>query len=148
MNMSAWNYAQRDDTLATLAATVEVGYGWFMRRLWSLLSSLLAFAVFAVMVAFFVHLVTTDTVAVRRLADEEICIGQRTACHSTYSLLERNALGVSIDYETPFHRIVQCRRKYLFVGDYACAVVTSAVGGEQPGPKDEKAKPNGPALQP
>jgi hypothetical protein len=96
-----------------------------MRRLFSVISSLIGLALLAMMVTFIVHIVTTDTIALHRLADEEICIGQRSSCHPEYSLLERNALGVSIDYTTPYSRVVQCRRAHVFVGDYACAVVPS-----------------------
>jgi len=139
---------------SVMVAAVAFVYNPSMRRGPSVLSSVISLAISAVIVAFFVHLVTTDTIALRRLADEEICIGQRSACNPTYSLLERNALGVSIDYETPFHRVAQCRRRYVVLGDYACAVVAPVVGPEpaRPSdsarPKDGKSKPNGPALLP
>jgi hypothetical protein len=101
-----------------------------MRRVFSALWSLIGLALFALMVTFVVHIVTTDTIALHRLADEEICIGQRSSCHPEYSLLERNALGVSIDYTTPYSRVVQCRRAHVFVGDYACTVVPSLAATE------------------
>ena len=94
-----------------------------MHRRSSVISSLISLALLALMVTFLVHLITTDTIALHRLADEEICIGQRSPCRPEYSLLERNALGVSIDYTTPFNRVVQCRRAHVFFGEYACAVV-------------------------
>jgi hypothetical protein len=90
-----------------------------MRRLFSVISSLIGLALVALAVAFLVHIVTTDTIALHRLANEEICIGQRSLCRPEYSLLERNALGVSIDYTTPYNRVVQCRRAHVIFGEYA-----------------------------
>jgi hypothetical protein len=70
-----------------------------------------------------VHIVTTDTMALNRLADDAICMGQRTPCRPACTLLERNALGVTIAYETHFKSIVQCRRPQLVFGEYGCAVL-------------------------
>lgn len=122
-----------------------------MRRFFSALSSLIGLALLAVMVTFIVHIVTTDTIALHRLADEEICIGQRSSCHPEYSLLERNALGVSIDYTTPYSRVVQCRRVHVFIGDYACSVVPSLAATQHapavaPPAASTRRAPGGPTI--
>ena len=115
-----------------MGGAVVFEYKRSMRRLSNVFFSLLGLAVFAFAIAFLVHIVTTDTIALRRLADDAICTGQRTPCRPTYTLLERNALGVTIDYETPFKSIVQCRRPQLVFGEYACTVMHPLVAVAQP----------------
>jgi hypothetical protein len=103
-----------------------------MRRLSSVLSFLLSLAAIAFVVACVVHFVTIDTIALHRLADETICIGRRSPCVPVFSLLERNALGVSVAYDAPSKGVVQCRRRYLVVGDYACVVLPSTAAEHGP----------------
>lgn len=107
-------------------------YKTFMRGFANALFSLVGLVVIAFGIAFLVHIVTTDTIALRRLADDAICTGQRAPCRPAYTLLERNALGVTIDYETPFKSIVQCRRPQLVFGEYACAVLSPLGAVAQP----------------
>ena len=107
-------------------------YKTSMRGFANVLFFLVGLAVIAFGIAFLVHIVTTDTIALRRLADDAICTGQRAPCRTTYTLLERNALGVTIDYDTPFKSIVQCRRPQLVFGEYACAVVQPLGAVAQP----------------
>jgi hypothetical protein len=111
---------------------VVFDYKTSMRGFANVLFSLVALAVIAIGIAFLVHIVTTDTIALHRLADDAICTGQRTPCRTTYTLLERNALGVTIDYDTPSKSIVQCRRAQLLFGEYACAVVQPLGAVAQP----------------
>jgi hypothetical protein len=115
-----------------MGGAVMFDYKTSMRGFANVLFSLVGLAVIAFGIAFLVHIVTTDTIALRRLADDAICTGQRAPCRATYTLLERNALGVTIDYETPFKSIVQCRRPQLVFGEYACAVVPPLVAVAQP----------------
>ena len=115
-----------------MGGAVVLEYKRSMRGFANVLFSLVGLAVLAIAIAFVVHIVTTDTIALRRLADDEICIGQRPPCSPTYTLLERNALGVTIDYETPFKSIVQCRRPQLVFGEYACAVLPPLAAVAQP----------------
>jgi hypothetical protein len=103
-----------------------------MRRLSSVLSFLLSLAAIAFAVACVVHFVTIDTIALHRLADETICIGRRSPCVPVFSLLERNALGVSVAYDAPSKGVVQCRRRYLVVGEYACAILPSTAAEQGP----------------
>ena len=115
-----------------MGGAVGFDYKTSMRGFANVLSFLIVLAALAFGIAFLVHIVTTDTIALRRLADDAICTGQRTPCRPTYTLLERNALGVTIDYETPSKSIVQCRRPQLVFGEYACAVVQPLVAVAQP----------------
>jgi hypothetical protein len=108
-----------------LLGAVPFRYGNFMRRLSSFLSFLLSLAALAFIVAFVVHVFTTDTIALHRLADEAICRGQRSPCVPVFSLLERNLLGVTVAYDAPTRGVVRCCRPYLVVGEYACAVLPS-----------------------
>jgi hypothetical protein len=107
------------------------GYKTSMRGFANVLYLLIALAVIAFGIAFLVHIVTTDTIALSRLADDAICTGQRTPCRPAYTLLERNALGVTIAYETPSKSIVKCRRAQLVFGEYACAVQSPLVAVAQ-----------------
>jgi hypothetical protein len=118
--------------IGCLGGAVVIVYKTFMRGFASVVYSLVGLALIALAIAFLVHIVTTDTIALRRLADDAICTGQRAPCRPAYTLLERNALGVTIDYETPFKSIVRCRRPQLVFGEYACAVVQPLVAVAQP----------------
>ena len=94
-----------------------------MRQRSSFLSSLISLAGLALTVATVIHFYTTDTVVLHRLADDTICTGQRAPCRPQFTLLQWNVLGISVSYATPYRGVVQCRRPYLVVGDYACAVL-------------------------
>lgn len=104
-----------------------------MRERSSFVSSLVSLAGLAFTVATVIHFFTTDTVVLHRLADDTICTGQRAPCLPQFTLLQWNMLGISVSYATPYNGIVQCRRSYLLVGDYACAVLNPpAVVWSQP----------------
>lgn len=115
-----------------MGGAVVFDYKTSMRGFAHVLFSLVGLVVIAFGIAFLVHIVTTDTIALSRLADDAICTGQRTPCRPAFTLLERNALGVTIAYETPFKGIVQCRRPQLVFGEYACAVLDPLVAAAPP----------------
>ena len=87
-------------------------------------NALVVLAVIAASWIVLVHLFTLDSLALQPLADEAVCAGRRAPCRPQLSMFERNALGYSVAYTFPRKATVQCRRQYLFLGDYACVVLS------------------------